>query len=66
MMKSIVYIMYSHKRHYIDSDNWYYDTKIHGIFTEEDVSKYRLERKKANVKCMIVPLNKFVESGVEL
>ncbi len=62
----VLYVMYSHKRHYIDADNWYNETILHGIFTEKEVSKYADKRKSVNASCMIIPLNKFVDSGVDL
>jgi len=67
MTPEVLYVMYSHKYDSIfDSTK----TMIHGIFTEKEVSKHVEERKKGSrgytIDCMIVPLNKFVEEGVEL
>jgi esterase/lipase superfamily enzyme len=63
----IVFIMYSSQ---YDSIFDSIKTLIHGIFTEKEVAKYKEQRRKGcngyKIDCMIVPLNKFVETGVEL
>ena len=62
---TMLYVMYSHQYDYDRPI-----TKLHGIFTEEEISNYAKKRAKGNnnypIGCMIVPLNKFVEQGVEL
>jgi len=63
---TILYVIYSHKKVYIDDNNWYYQPVIHGIFDEYSVSMQFSARRKVNADCMLVPLNKFVEEGVEL
>ncbi|RPI86159.1 MAG: hypothetical protein EHM34_00245 [Nitrosopumilales archaeon] len=62
----VLYVIYSHKKIYIDDNNWYYQPIIHGIFDEYSVSMQFSARRKVHADCMLVPLNKFVEQGVEL
>lgn len=62
----VLYVIYSQKKVYIDDNNWYYVPLIHGIFDEYSVKMQFSARRKVNADCMIVPLNKFVEKGVEL
>jgi len=53
MKPTIIYLLYEKK-----SDGIF----IKGIFSDSEIKKYR----KQGSKCLIVPLNKFVESGVQL
>jgi len=65
----VLYVMYSSIRSDWDEQRDQYlniITKIHGIFTEKEISKYQKQRKWVGAECMIVPLNKFIEVGVEL
>lgn len=58
----ILYIIYSKW----EQANEYPLIKIHGIFNNAEIGKQFEARKKVGASCMIVPLNKFVEKGVEL
>ena len=65
----VLYVLYSHTEEDWDEQRNEYRrkiTKIHGIFTQQEIPKYAELRKQIGASCMIVPSNKFVESGVEL
>jgi hypothetical protein len=61
----VLNIMYSIRKEAHDYDAFIV-TRIHGIFTDAEIPKYKDIRRKINAKVMIVPLNKFVEEGVML
>jgi len=65
MTTEVLHIMYSIEKRAEDYD-CIIITKIHGIFTGDEIRKLHEQRKKLDAKVMIVPLNKFVEEGVEL
>lgn len=60
-MDKLLYILYSRIR-VSDDTRWYDTIRLYGIFTESEIKKFR----KHGCVCMIVSLNKFVESGLEL
>jgi hypothetical protein len=60
---NVLYVIYSHEW---EEHREKMKTKIHGIFDEYNVAMQFSARRKVNADCMLVPLNKFVEEGVEL
>jgi hypothetical protein len=58
----VLNVMYSIRKEEHDYDSFIV-IKIHGIFTDTEIPKYKDLRRKINAKVMIVPLNKFVEEG---
>jgi len=63
---TVLYVIYSHEYKDIKNVGIVDITKIHGIFDEYNVAMQFSARRKVNADCMLVPLNKFVEEGVEL